>query len=347
MKRVSQLATFLVALGAPFFAAAQTGINTAYIKSYSDSIIYIINSILVPLLIALSFIVFLYGVYRYFIQGAASDSDRETGRQFALWGVIGFVIIVSLWGIVNLFTSTLGLTARNVPGFPVFSTGTYAPPSGAPGGTYVSGGAGTPIGGGSGGGGSTLGGGGGMTPAQSAALTSLQGQYANCLSSGSPYSALCTSYKTALETYNAAFSNAANSGNGASSASTPPVLSCPAGCFQAGSECVSDADGFTLCTSNDSSTLSCPAGCFQAGSECVSDADGFTLCTSNDSSNGGSTSCPPGPDGETYTLQNGQCVQDAAAGSSDSDTLLPSGAACSNSAQCASNDCPIDTFTCS
>lgn len=221
MKRASRFIALLASLGAPTFAAAQTGINTAYIKTYSDSIIYIINNILVPTLIALAFIVFLYGVYRYFIQGAASDADRATGRQFALWGVIGFVIIVSLWGIVNLFTSTLGLTASNVPGFPVFSTGTYVPPSGAPAGTYVLGGGGN---GGcvgnfkpnpavpgqcipNSGGGSTLGSGGGMTAAQSAALTSLNTQYNSCLSSGSAYSAVCTAYQTALDTYNAAFSS--------------------------------------------------------------------------------------------------------------------------------------------
>jgi len=219
MKKFYRLATLIAFLGAPLYAvAAQTGINTAYIKSYSDSIIYIINSILVPTLIALAFIVFLFGIYRYFIQGAASDTERATGRQFALWGIIGFVIIVSLWGIVNLFTSTLGLTASNVPSFPAFSTGTYVPASGGAGGTggcnpgfkpnpAIPGQCVANTGGSSAtGGGSTLGGGGSMTPAQSSALTALQGQYATCISSGSPYnSAACTTYKTALSTYNSAF----------------------------------------------------------------------------------------------------------------------------------------------
>ena len=87
------------------------GINTSYLKGYSDSIIGIVNGILVPLLMAVALLVFLYGVFNYFILGADSDDKRKEGRTFILYGVIGFAVIVSVWGLVNILLSTLGLSA--------------------------------------------------------------------------------------------------------------------------------------------------------------------------------------------------------------------------------------------
>lgn len=86
------------------------GINIGVIQPYGDSIKNIINNVLVPVLIAIAFITFLWGTYKYFILGADSDEDRKTGRQFVLWGVIGFVIILSLWGLVAIVGSTLGIS---------------------------------------------------------------------------------------------------------------------------------------------------------------------------------------------------------------------------------------------
>ena len=96
-------------LGAPLLAAAQTGINPTIVQGYSTSITSLINGILVPLLISVAFIVFLWGVYRYFILGADNETERETGKQFVLWGIIGFVVILSVWGIVGIVGGTLGL----------------------------------------------------------------------------------------------------------------------------------------------------------------------------------------------------------------------------------------------
>lgn len=110
------------------------GINEAYIKGYSDSIIGVINVILVPTLIALAFIVFLWGVYNYFIYGADNEDKRKEGRTFVLYGVIGFVIIFSLWALVNILMGTLGLGPSKSPPPPTIggSTSVPAPVSGNP-----------------------------------------------------------------------------------------------------------------------------------------------------------------------------------------------------------------------
>jgi hypothetical protein len=122
MKNLSRICTplvLLVSFSAPFFAAAQSGINVGVIKSYSDSIISLINTVFVPVLFAIAFLYFLYGVYKYFILGAAEEKSREEGRDFILWSVIGFAVILSVWGLVAIVTNTFGLTAGGTaPNYP-------------------------------------------------------------------------------------------------------------------------------------------------------------------------------------------------------------------------------------
>lgn len=86
------------------------GINETYIQGYADDFIGIINDVLLPVLIALAFIVFIWGVFNYFILGADNDEKRATGRTFVLWGIIGFVVIFSLWGLVAIVGETFGLS---------------------------------------------------------------------------------------------------------------------------------------------------------------------------------------------------------------------------------------------
>ena len=65
---------------------------------------------------AVAFITFLWGVYKYFIQGADSPEERSTGQQFVLWGVIGFAVIISVWGLVAIVLATLNIPVGVSPG---------------------------------------------------------------------------------------------------------------------------------------------------------------------------------------------------------------------------------------
>jgi hypothetical protein len=95
-------------------------VNQQWAVYYKDTVVWFVNSILVPALIAISFIVFLWGVYKYFIFGAADEKSRTEGRQFVLWGVIGFVVITSVWGLVNMVKDTIVPTSASStrPNFP-------------------------------------------------------------------------------------------------------------------------------------------------------------------------------------------------------------------------------------
>lgn len=66
------------------------------------------NNVLVPFIFAIAFLVFLWNAVRYFIIGSGDEASRESAKRLALWGIIAFVIMVSVWGIVNLIVGGLG-----------------------------------------------------------------------------------------------------------------------------------------------------------------------------------------------------------------------------------------------
>ena len=80
-----------------------------YIGSGSTGIIGIINVVIVPVIFALSFLVFIWGIMNYFFLNGGNETKRSEGRQFALWGILGMVVLFSVWGFVSLLLSTLGI----------------------------------------------------------------------------------------------------------------------------------------------------------------------------------------------------------------------------------------------
>jgi len=95
-----RLVFLLPAFLAPFAARAES------LKSLTGSIVSFVNGSVVPFIYALAFLAFLIGMVRFFFLGG--EEGREKGKQFMLWGVIGFVVMFSVWGIVNLLLATIG-----------------------------------------------------------------------------------------------------------------------------------------------------------------------------------------------------------------------------------------------
>ena len=129
------LTAFVAIVAAQFLCAAPVlAQNTGEIKgtklnTYLLSIIDFINVVLVPLIFALAFIVFIWGMFQYFIAGGASEETRDKGKQLAMWGIIAFVVMVSIWGIINVFASTLFTDQQRStrPALPTFKASMEAP----------------------------------------------------------------------------------------------------------------------------------------------------------------------------------------------------------------------------
>lgn len=94
---------------APVAALAQVGTTTATCTGTQDitwvlcKVSQILGSI-VPVLIALGIVYFVWGVISYVI---ADDEEAKTsGRNRIIWGIIGLAVIISVWGLVRILTNT-------------------------------------------------------------------------------------------------------------------------------------------------------------------------------------------------------------------------------------------------
>ena len=84
------------------------------------TILSLINAVFVPVLFALAFIVFLYGVAKAYIFSAGEPAEVSKGHKLILWGIIGFAVMLSMWGLVNVVSSTFGLSGYGAPPSPTY-----------------------------------------------------------------------------------------------------------------------------------------------------------------------------------------------------------------------------------
>lgn len=110
-----KIALTALTLGLPFVAFAQQNINN--ISDVGQYIIYLINSIAVPVVFAIAFIVFIWGVFQYFIRGGHDEEARGMGKDLMLYGLIGFFVMISVWGLVNILVGSVN-TNKNQPYLP-------------------------------------------------------------------------------------------------------------------------------------------------------------------------------------------------------------------------------------
>ncbi len=66
----------------------------------------ILNSI-IPVLVSLGVVYFVFGVVQYVI--ADGEEAKKKGKDRMIYGIIGFAVIISFWGLVTILANTLGL----------------------------------------------------------------------------------------------------------------------------------------------------------------------------------------------------------------------------------------------
>ncbi|HRH31261.1 MAG TPA: hypothetical protein PK950_01210 [Candidatus Paceibacterota bacterium] len=81
-----------------------------------DYVTCTITRSIIPLLFALALLMFIWGVLKYVIAPDGSD-DREEGRWFMIWGIVGLFVMVSVWGLVGLVSNTLEIGTAFPPQF--------------------------------------------------------------------------------------------------------------------------------------------------------------------------------------------------------------------------------------
>jgi hypothetical protein len=64
---------------------------------------------LVPIMMALAVLVFLWGLVR-FIANATDEDARASGKALMVWGMVALFILVTFWGIIGFVQESLGLS---------------------------------------------------------------------------------------------------------------------------------------------------------------------------------------------------------------------------------------------
>lgn len=71
---------------------------------YAD-IIPFIDGYVIQTLYAFAFLFFVFGMYKFFFTGG--EENRQSGKQFAVWGLLGLVVLFSVWSIVKILLMTI------------------------------------------------------------------------------------------------------------------------------------------------------------------------------------------------------------------------------------------------
>lgn len=97
----------------PLFVLAQT-------LSRELGIFSKIVSALMPFIVGLAVLFFMWGVFQ-FIRASGNEEELTEGRNRMIYGIIGIFVMVSVWGLVNLLDKTFGLDSGLIP-LPIFPT---------------------------------------------------------------------------------------------------------------------------------------------------------------------------------------------------------------------------------
>ena len=104
MKRQTSVQFFISALLLfPVSASAQG------VQEFIINLATVLNATVIPTLIGIAFLIFIWNAIRYFVLGGSNQEGREKARALATYGLLAFVVIIVFAGIVNMFADGLGL----------------------------------------------------------------------------------------------------------------------------------------------------------------------------------------------------------------------------------------------
>jgi hypothetical protein len=120
MSKISYIKATVFALALPLVTFAQQfGVTNRPTTSGAinnlggliDKIIGYLNSALV-LLMAIAVVTFVYWIIQYYVK---PNDERSAAHSYVLWSIIGFFVILSMWGLVNVVKNTFGFSDNKAP----------------------------------------------------------------------------------------------------------------------------------------------------------------------------------------------------------------------------------------
>ena len=74
-------------------------------------------NLIIPILMILATVVFLWGVITYITAGG-DEEKAKAGRGYIIWGLIGLFAMVAVWGLVLALVNTFQVGGQGIPSSP-------------------------------------------------------------------------------------------------------------------------------------------------------------------------------------------------------------------------------------
>ena len=119
---------YLISLSAVLFPAVAFGQTTVAdnlnntgsgLLSFVKTLTQIANA-LIPFLLAIAVVVFIYGIIKFILANGAED--KAVARGYIIYGIIGIAVIVSIFGLIKLLQGTVGISGSETVNVPQFKT---------------------------------------------------------------------------------------------------------------------------------------------------------------------------------------------------------------------------------
>lgn len=107
-------ATLFVLPFVSFASLADGDGDSGDVADFLATFLGFIDGVLIPIILAFAFLMFVWGVFKFFILGGSDEEAQQKGKSLMIYAVAGFVLILSFYGIVNILTDGIG--AGNVDG---------------------------------------------------------------------------------------------------------------------------------------------------------------------------------------------------------------------------------------
>ncbi len=114
MRRLQIIASSATVLMMPFVTFAAFNPNGGEFGNLLANILVFTNTVIIPFIIGIGFLVFVWGMFQFFIAGGANDEAKEKGKSLMIYATLGFVLIIVFWGIINLLTQSTGIAGEAV-----------------------------------------------------------------------------------------------------------------------------------------------------------------------------------------------------------------------------------------
>lgn len=111
LKKIVYILSVVVLIAIPLVTFGAEGL-----EGLIDKINNVLKAV-VPLLIALAVVFFLWGVLK-FVTAGGDEEKRAQGRDTMIYGIIAIFVMVSVWGLVKILEDTFKVGNKPVPAVP-------------------------------------------------------------------------------------------------------------------------------------------------------------------------------------------------------------------------------------